>query len=70
MSHSSVCEDAAGGGVAQIHEWMFRSEENSQRISPAQGVGSNDHCVGIISIGTQFMDVALFLQAGYLNQVC
>ncbi len=31
-----------------------------QLISPAQGVGSNEHSVGIISIGTQFMYVALF----------
>ncbi len=31
-----------------------------QWISPAQGVGSNEHCIGIISIGTQFMHVALF----------
>ncbi len=28
MLHSSVCEDAAGSGAAQIHEWMFRSEVN------------------------------------------
>ncbi len=31
-----------------------------QRISPAQGVGSNGHCVGSMSIGTQFMHEAHF----------
>ncbi len=31
-----------------------------QRISPAQGVGSNGHCVGSMSIGTQFMHGAHF----------
>ncbi len=31
-----------------------------QRISPAQGVGSNGPCVGSISIGTQFMHGAHF----------
>ncbi len=31
-----------------------------QRISPAQGVGSNGHCVGSMSIGTQFIHGAHF----------
>ncbi len=56
MSHLSVCEDVAGSGAAQIHEWMFRNV-------PAQGIRSNEHCVGIISIGTHFMHVALFWRA-------
>ncbi len=33
-----------------------------QRISPAQGVGSKEHCVGSMSIGTQFMHVVLFYE--------
>ncbi len=41
-----------------------------QQIVLAQGVGSNEHCVGSMSIGTEFMHIALFQRAGYLNLVC
>ncbi len=51
MSHSSVRED-----VAQRKSMNECSEISKlQRISPAQGVGSNGPCVGSMSIGTQFM---------------
>ncbi len=33
---------------------------HAERIFPDQGVGSNEHCIGSMSIGTQFMHVALF----------
>ncbi len=45
-----VYEDAAGSGASpwiNVPKWS-----KLQRISPAQGVGSNKHCVGIISIRT------------------
>ncbi len=55
MSHfsgeSCLCEDAA----------QRKSEvKNFNRFSPAWGVGSNAHCVGSMSMRTQFMHVALF----------
>ncbi len=41
--------------AAQIHEWMVLKWSKLQRISPAQGVGSNGHCVVSLSmsIGTK-----------------
>ncbi len=51
--------------------WMNVPEWSKlQQISPAQGVGSNGHCVGSMSIRTQFMHGAHFYRADYLNQVC
>ncbi len=56
--------------AAQIPWMNVQKWSKLQRISPAQGVGSNGHCVGSMSIGTQFMHGAHFYRTDYLNQVC
>ncbi len=43
------------------HPWINVPKWSKlQRISPAQGEGNNGHCVGSMSIGTQFMHRAHF----------